>query len=282
MQELQVYTWLHATDPSDLHERSCDTYEPGTGEWLFRSPSWDSWLKEKTRCLWVHGIPGAGKTIFASHLIETARDYCMDRGSGYACVYYYCYFGHAQDETAPLLRWVLLELCRQIGRVPLAVYNLYRHGGTPNSRALLTALGQVVQAFHRVFVFVEAVDESLHRENLLRILRDLATDQRFMNLRVLATSREVSTPLYLPTYLSPEAHSRRCRQTNHPPHFQYIDIEEVMSSIATPISMRNHLLDRDIAIYIRSKLSTHRRLKRWPDQTRENVFEALSTKANGM
>ena len=122
----------------------------------------------------------------------------MDRGSGYACVYYYCYFGHAQDETAPLLRWTLLELCRQIGRVPIAVYNLYRHGGTPSPRALLAALGQVVQAFHRVFIFVEAVDESLQRENLLRIIRDLATDQRFQNLRVLVTSREVGTPSPLP------------------------------------------------------------------------------------
>ncbi len=46
--------------------------------------------------------------------------------------------------------------------------------------------------------------------------------------------------------------------------------------------MRNYLLDRDIAIYVRSKLTTHRRLKRWPGQIRENVIEALSTKANGM
>ena len=226
MQELQVYNWLHATDPSDLHERSCDTYEPGTGEWLFRSPSWDSWLKEKTRCLWVHGIPGAGKTIFASHLIETARDYCMDRGPGYACVYYYCYFGHAQDETAPLLKWTLLELCRQVGRVPLAVYNLYRHGGTPSPRALMTALGQVVQAFHRVFIFIEAVDESLHRENLLRVIQDLATDQRFKNLRVLATSREVRTPFYLPT---------RCQR-----HTRIVVVELIiLSAFSTSTSRRS-------------------------------------------
>lgn len=252
VQELHVYNWLHATDPSVLHDKFCDTYEPGTGEWLFRSPEWSSWLEEKSRCLWVHGIPGAGKTIFASHLIETVRDYCADRGSRYACVYYYCYYGHAQDETTPFLRWILLELCRQLGRVPLAVYELYRHGGPPSSRSLLRAIQVTVQLFDRVYVFVDALDESLHRHNLLRILRDLATDPRFENLRVLATSRE------------------------------YIDIEEAMRDISIPISMRNYLLDQDIALYVRSRLSSHRRLKRWPPQLREDVAEALSTKANGM
>ncbi len=249
---MQVYNWLHVTDPSDVHEKSCDAYEPGTGEWLFRSPSWDTWLKEKTRCLWVHGIPGAGKTIFLSHLIETVRDHCADQGFGHACVYYYCYFGHVQDETTPFLRWILLELCRQLGRIPLAVYNLYRHGGIPTARNLLHALEKVLRGFNRVFVLVDAVDESLQRENILRVLRDLATDPRFENLRLLATSRE------------------------------YIDIEDVMLEISTPISMRNHLLDHDIALYVRSKLATHRKLRRWPDQIREEVFEVLSTKANGM
>ena len=251
-QELHVYNWLHATDPSDIHEKSCDTYEPCTGDWLFRSPSWDSWLGEKTRCLWVHGIPGAGKTIFASHLIEAVRDHCVDRGAGYACVYYYCYFGHAQDETAPFLRWILLELCRQLGRVPLAVYDLYRRGGKPTPRNLLLTLGKVIRAFDKIFIFVDAVDESLERENLLRVLQDLATNSRFENVRLLLTSRE------------------------------YVDIEDAMSNISTSISMRNDFLDQDIALYVRSQLSTHRKLKRWPDQIREAVFEGLSMKANGM
>ncbi|KAK4156157.1 hypothetical protein C8A00DRAFT_41316 [Chaetomidium leptoderma] len=252
VQEQNVYNWLYVTDPSDLHEKSCDTYEPGTGEWLFRSPAWGSWLEEKTRCLWVHGIPGAGKTIFASHLIETVREHCEDRGSKYACVYYYCYFGHSQDETAPFLRWILLELCRRLGRVPLAVHELYRRGGKPTSRTLLAALENLVQAFDRVFIFVDAVDESLDRENLLRVLEDLAGHARFNNVRLLATSRE------------------------------YIDIEDTMKGVSTPISMRNPLLDEDIALYIRSKLDTHPRLKRWPRPVREEVLKALSTEANGM
>lgn len=252
MQEQNVYSWLHATDPSEIHDRSLDTYEPETGEWLFRSPDWNSWLAEKTRCLWVHGIPGAGKTIFASHLIEKVKDHCWDRGPGDVCVYYYCHYSHTQDETAPFLRWVLLELCRRLGQVPQAVYDLYRYGGKPTVRGLLRTLELVVRPFDKVYIFVDAVDESLSRENLLRVLRELATGPAFQNIRLLATSRE------------------------------YADIEEVMADISTPISMRNPFLDEDIARYVHSKINSNSRMKRWPAQLREDVRSALSAEANGM
>ncbi|KAK3905757.1 hypothetical protein C8A05DRAFT_41334 [Staphylotrichum tortipilum] len=252
VQEQHVYSWLYATDPSEIHDRSLDTCEPGTGEWLFRSPDWDSWLEEKTRCLWVHGIPGAGKTILASHLIERVKDHCWDRGAGDVCVYYYCHYSHTQDETAPFLRWVLLELCRRLGQVPQALYDLYRYGGKPTVRSLLRTLEQVIRQFDQVYIFVDAVDESLNRENLLRVLRDLATGPAFENIRLLATSRE------------------------------YADIEEVMTDISTPISMRNSFLDEDIALYVQSKLGSNSRLKRWPAQLREDVRKTLSAEANGM
>ncbi|AEO70580.1 uncharacterized protein THITE_72721 [Thermothielavioides terrestris NRRL 8126] len=252
IQRQQVDSWLRVTDTSRLHEKSCAEYEPGTGEWLFRSPEWISWLEEKTRCLWVHGIPGAGKTVLASHLIETVKQHCGTRGRDYACAYYYCYFGHAQNEAAPMLRSVLSQLCRQLGDVPIAVYELYRQGGEPSLASLLLALGKVVQAFHRVFLFVDAVDESSPRQDLLRVLRDLAVDPQFDMVRVLATSRE------------------------------YVDIEEVMLEISTPISMRNELLDEDITRYVEAKLEQNRRVRRWPQSVREEAARALSAKAGGM
>ncbi|KAK4098602.1 hypothetical protein N658DRAFT_517913 [Parathielavia hyrcaniae] len=252
VQQQHVYNWLHATDPTDLHEKACDAYEPDTSEWLFRFPEWASWFDGKTRCLWVHGIPGAGKTIFASHLIETVRTHCLLRGPACACVYYYCYFGHAQDEAAPFVRWILLELCRRLGRIPLSVHELYRQGGKPSLQSLLIVLEQVVQCLDKVFIFVDAVDESLDRGNLLRVLRELAVSSGFENVRVLATSRE------------------------------YMDIEEVLLEVATPISMRNPALDEDIGRYIKSKLGSKQRLRRWPKHIQEQVFKSLFAKANGM
>lgn len=256
MQRQEVYGWLRSTDPSPLHHRSCKLYEPGTGEWLFRSPVWTSWLEGETRCIWIHGIPGAGKTIFASHLIETVKKSCEKQSSAsskYACVYYYCYFGHGQDEAIPFLKWILNKLCRQAGDVPDSLYQLYRGGGEPSVSDLLHALEDVVEDyFTKTYIFVDAVDESIPREDLLDILRDLATDPRFEKLRVLATSRE------------------------------YGDIENVLAEISVPISMRNPLLDEDIAVYVQSQLTRHPKLRRWPAEVQGQVLRALAMKAQGM
>ncbi|KAK4144435.1 uncharacterized protein C8A04DRAFT_11560 [Dichotomopilus funicola] len=251
-QERNIYNWLCATDPSDIHERSCEAYEPGTGDWLFRDPVWEAFTEEKTRCLWIHGIPGAGKTIFASHLFQATHRYRGPQGLSSGYVYYYCYFGHAQDETVPFLRWVIFELCRQLGRVPLAVHELHRRGSNPTAKNLLAALADFLPAFGKVFVVIDALDESLEREKLLRVLRELASDSRFENLRLLATSRE------------------------------YADIEEAMTEVAVPISMQNPFLDDDIRLYVQSKLDTHPRFKRWRADLRREVANALSAKANGM
>ena len=132
------------------------------------------------------------------------------------------------------------------------MHELYRRGGSPSPRNLLATLEQVVQAFDRVFVFVDAVDESNQRENLLRVLRDLAVDGRFEKFHLLATSRE------------------------------YSDIEDVMMDVATPISMRNSLVDDDIRLYLTSKIEVHSRLKRWPAELRKEVVKAVSGGANGM
>ncbi|KAL2154631.1 hypothetical protein VTH82DRAFT_3307 [Thermothelomyces myriococcoides] len=158
----------------------------------------------------------------------------------------------SQDETVPFLRWVLLELCRSLGRVPAAVYELYRYGGNPTAHGLVQALERTLQAFDRVFILIDALDESLERENLLDTLRTLAVDDRFQNLRLLATSRN------------------------------YMDIEDTMVEISKPIAMTNWLVNQDIAVYVRSKLENHPKLKRWPKQLKDDVFDALTTSAKGM
>lgn len=43
---------------------------------MLRSLEWTEWLDAKQRCLWVHGIPGAGKTVLMCHLFEQVEQHC--------------------------------------------------------------------------------------------------------------------------------------------------------------------------------------------------------------
>src|SRR5205814_6428497 len=143
-------------------------------------PEWANWLAAKQRCLWIHGIPGAGKTILASWLVEQIKQHCDQLPKGRCTyAYYYCYFGHNQDEATPLLRWIIGQLCRQAEAVPYQVYKLYKHGGEPILVELLESLEAVLQNFDNAYVIIDAVDESSARSDLLKIIRDLAADSRF-------------------------------------------------------------------------------------------------------
>jgi NACHT domain len=252
-QRHEVYKWLLATDPSSRHYLACDQYEKGTGDWMLRSTEWQNWIERKKRCLWIHGIPGAGKTILASHLIETTKKYCKNSSTKRsAYLYYYCYFGHNQDEAAPFLKWAINRLCREADQVPDYVYQLYKHGGEPSIADLMSSLEAILEEFQTAYIIIDAIDESQPRNDLLRILRDLATDHRFNKVQLLATSRE------------------------------YVDIESVLQHVSESVSMMNPLVENDIRLYVKSQMDTNPRFKHWSVQLRKEVINTLATKAKGM
>ncbi|KAG5807071.1 hypothetical protein H9Q74_012590 [Fusarium xylarioides] len=192
-QRHRVCNWLTSTDPSPIHNRSRKLYEDGTGSWMLRSQHWTRWLASSTRCLWVHGIPGSGKTILASWLIENVQSHCKrvsTRKSPCVSAYYYCYFGHHQDESAPFLGSVITQLSRQADVISTLTHDLYRRGGEPSTPELLDALEQILRVFSSVYIVIDAVDESNPRDDLLDVIQTLVTDRRFTNLQILVTSRE--------------------------------------------------------------------------------------------
>ncbi|CVL06960.1 uncharacterized protein FMAN_12051 [Fusarium mangiferae] len=254
-QRYRVCNWLTSTDPSPIHNRSRKLYEDGTGSWMLRSQNWTDWLASRTRCLWFHGIPGSGKTVLASWLIENVRSHCKrvsTKNSPCVSAYYYCYFGHHQDEAAPFLRWVITQLSRQANVVSTLTQDLYRRGGEPSVSELLDALEQILRVFSSVHVVIDAVDESNPRDDLLDVIQTLVTDTRFANFQILVTSRE------------------------------YIDIERAMEKVSVSVPMSNKLVEQDIRIHVQSILRSNRKFRCWPDDLLVEVEDAISTKAKGM
>lgn len=248
-----MYGWLQHTDPSPLHHRAQKDYEPGTGTWILRSPEWADWLAGKHRSLWIHGIPGAGKTVLISYFIEQLGKLCDQtpyRKSIY--VYFYCYFAHNQDETKPFLKWLIGRLCQEAGGIPIYVNDLNRHGAEPSLTALLETIAQLLLSFETVYVALDAIDESSSRDNLLQILRTLGTDQKFKRLQLVISSRDC------------------------------IDIERIMLSFSVSISMNNPLVEQDIRLYVHSSLQSNPKFGRWPRDLLYEVEESITNGAGGM
>jgi hypothetical protein len=211
------------------------------------------WKKGSIRSLWLHGIPGAGKTILASFIIEDVKAFCKvsaPESTGWA--YYYCYFGHKQDETPHLLRWVINQLCRQMNAIPDEVRQLFHDGGSSPVRELKAALGALLRSYHRVYLVIDALDESLERERILNLLVSVLDDHVFQKLQLLMMSRK-------------EVH-----------------IERALLGVSVDISLSNLHVDEDIRVYVQNTLRDNHKFSRWPVELRREIEIALVKRAKGM
>ncbi|KAK3377117.1 hypothetical protein B0T24DRAFT_523598 [Lasiosphaeria ovina] len=200
--------------------------------------------------LWIHGIPGAGKTVLASFAIEHMKLYC-EGTTNQKYAYYYCHYSNGQDESLPLISWVVSQVCRQLSWAPSQLKQLHDRGCEPTLSELQYVLELALVRLESLFIVIDAVDESTPRDELVRFIASMALDSRFRKVRILVTSRK------------------------------YWDIERFFSGISTSISMKNRYVDADIERHIRSRLNSSFRLQRWRDSFQE-IEDALVGKANGM
>lgn len=67
---------------------------------------------------------------------------------------------------------------------------MYKYGGEPSLVDLVKAFACLLERFETVYIFIDAIDESSPREDLLKALRDFVRDSRFKSLQIIASSRE--------------------------------------------------------------------------------------------
>ena len=171
---------------------------------MVKSAWWRDWLEGGPltiegcqRFLWIHGLPGSGKTILASYLVDQVGRHCTSRGYSY----YYCSYVHNRDETIYLLQWIVRDLTSQLGRCVPEGYIPRKLHGMRRRRAktvpdLLCCLQEITSEFSarfskRVYIVIDGVDESnLPRTQLLQVLTAIGSNPEFENISLLITSRD--------------------------------------------------------------------------------------------
>ncbi|KAF4439310.1 ankyrin repeat [Fusarium acutatum] len=248
----EIIRWLERTNPSSLHNIAFHKHEPLTTAWITNSSQWKAWLSQTSehRLMWVSGLPGSGKTVLASYIIEELEKLC-ESANGSIFSYYYCHYSRNQDETVPFLSWVIGHVCRQMSWIPLELKRLHDHGCEPTTADLEEVLEIVAQKLDVLYIVIDAVDERTPREELLSLIEMLAVDGRFKKIRVLATSR------------------------------QYFDIEQSFSEISESISVSNPMVEADIRRFVHARLRSSHRLKRWHERFDE-IEEVLASMAQRM
>ncbi|PVH90366.1 hypothetical protein DM02DRAFT_500703, partial [Periconia macrospinosa] len=189
-----ILDWLTPVDYGPQQSDYIRKRQTGTGQWLLDSEKFQTWLKTNKQTLFCPGIPGAGKTILTSIVIDYLGTK-FQKGSNTGIAYLYCNF-RRQHEQKPedLLGSLLKQFIQEQSSIPESVKVLYdRHKDKrtrPSLDEISRALHSITAVFSRVFIIVDALDECQATDGYrIRFLSDLFSLQAKSGANIFTTSR---------------------------------------------------------------------------------------------
>ncbi|PHH75993.1 hypothetical protein CDD80_1894 [Ophiocordyceps camponoti-rufipedis] len=185
-----VLDWLSPNSHSTQHNDTFGRRQPGTCRWFIETPEYQNWARGQCQTLFCPGIPGGGKTILTSIVIDdlTSR-FHDDSDTGVA--YLYCNFKSHDDQKAfHLLASLLRHLVQKQPSLPASVQSLYDNGKRGRDD-VSRVLKSVAAAYARVYVAVDGLDE-LSRDCRLELLPQLFQLRDECGISLFATARPLT------------------------------------------------------------------------------------------
>ncbi|ERF71769.1 hypothetical protein EPUS_01684 [Endocarpon pusillum Z07020] len=203
-QRRKMLEWLcpATLDPTRNHESSISLCQPGSGTWFTEGVEFQEWRLKKSSKLWLYGIPGAGKTILMSTIIqELEKDIGKDEGKMLLIDYLahlQSLFSFTNAETQEISK-ILGSLVKQFmvqdeTEVAFEALRVCYHSHQdpsprlPKPEKLLELLHAVVRPFSVAAVIIDGIDEiSSNRLEATELLRCI--NQPHGSIRTLFASR---------------------------------------------------------------------------------------------
>jgi KaiC/GvpD/RAD55 family RecA-like ATPase len=255
-----IRKWLSAPDPSINYQKALKQRQDDTGLWFLESDQCAEWKTDTASFVWLHGIPGCGKTILSSTILQNVLQHC-DGDPGKVVAYFFFDFNDVQKQKPVLMvRSLICQLSQQCVRIPTSLdtlFSSYENGQRqPSLHALLEVLQQIMREFPHVYIVLDALDECSERAELTNILETMSAWLLQNSHTLLTSRRERDIESSLETFI---------RQQNI-------------------VCLQSELVDRDIQKYVQQRLSDDKRLSRWGKDPalRQDIEAALMKGAQGM
>ncbi|KAF4436368.1 hypothetical protein F53441_13284, partial [Fusarium austroafricanum] len=259
-QKRRILQWLSPVDPSISHHAALKIHRAGTNDWFLSREEFNNWKQAKNSVLWLTGIPGSGKTILMSTVINSLQE--CDNEKAYASVaYFYCDFRNPDTrDSLNLLGSLIAQICSQFDSFPKELEEAFERSGTSGLSSsrhrnlhTFSEILMLLTSQHRVAILVDALDECERQLDILKLFSRLGTQGNPLNL--LFSSRDE------------------------------VEIREMLSDFPRiRLDAVCDCLDRDIGCYIDYRLEhdpEFRRRKLKPS-FKQKIRESLKIQANGM
>jgi len=258
-----ILNWLDVVNSYDNHDSAREKHLDATGEWFVNSEEFKRWKEATNGAMWLHGIPGAGKTILCSTIIENVKEFCSSQpNERYYAYFYFDFKAPTKRKVDSMLRSVIAQLCTQRGKVPSDIRELFHACGSgrrePSVRQLIANPLLLFGKSHHTFLILDALDEiprseeeGDERKKLLQAIKELLTDHSGQ-ANILVTSRTER------------------------------DVVDALEPLMGGIDVDAAKIAGDIKSYIQHYLKNERSFQKWQEETRETIQTALLDGARGM
>jgi hypothetical protein len=190
----EILNWLTPVDYGPQQSDYLKRRQQGTGQWLLDSAKYQTWLNIGKQTLFCPGIPGAGKTILTSIVVNDLNTrFLADQSVGIACLY--CNFKRRDEQSAEdLLASLLKQLAQEhpsLSDSVKALYDRHRDKRTrPSFDEISRALQSVATMCSQVFIVVDALDECQTSDGCrTKFLTEIFNLQAKCGVHLFATSR---------------------------------------------------------------------------------------------
>lgn len=253
----EIKKWLSASDVSKNLFEALKKRHEGTCVWILQCRTFQEWHSDQRRFIWLHGIPGCGKTVLSAAVI----DHLQQLNSSDTILEFFFDFADNEKQTIDqLLRTLSHQLysrnpsCRpDLDKLFISCEN---GGQQPGHQALAATLLQMLRHCGKVHIIIDALDECKTRREVLRWIEDVFRSG-IPSVRLLATSRregDIESELVL-----------------------WLEQQSILSA-------QEESVNHDIHAFVHSKLLSEPEFERWRMKpgVQEEIETQIMLKANGM
>ncbi|KAI9641807.1 hypothetical protein NHQ30_009667 [Ciborinia camelliae] len=156
-----LFNWLSTAEPTTNHDSARKHFEPNTGSWLLQSTKYDNWKGADNSFLWLQGLPGCGKTILCSTIVEDIIDHRAQNANCLMAYYYFSFTETEKQNANNFLRSIITQLLKQDDAVLDDVLVIFEgaKNSTPHLGTLKIILKTILKTHWTFFLIADALDE---------------------------------------------------------------------------------------------------------------------------
>ncbi|KAH6665146.1 hypothetical protein B0J14DRAFT_492700 [Halenospora varia] len=183
-QRRELIAWLSPLNFAQTQENILSKWQPGTGVWFLEDKRFQEWKEENKPLLWCTGIPGSGKSVLASVVVDHLRKTTEDQDVGIAVVF--CSYEDKLEQTAVnLLASVLQQLIpvgKSMSKDLQNILKTHQNAGThPNLADLSSMLQTQIATYGETYIVIDGLDECywddergpIFLDEILKLLPDI-------------------------------------------------------------------------------------------------------------